>query len=150
MHSSLALKHRVWSNIRGPRRACTLNKKHTTASSLLLWLWVLMRWRDIRAREATRLAGVCTAVIRLSMLLPAKRAVLHCTALYRSPQAITGVSTYNVVPEKAAYYFNKIQCFCFEEQRLRGGEEVDMPVFFYLDPEMVDDFNCRCGCLRAC
>lgn len=67
-----------------------------------------------------------------------------------SPHAITGVSTYNVVPDKAAYYFNKIQCFCFEEQRLRGGEEVDMPVFFYLDPEMVDDFNCRWGDAVLC
>lgn len=62
-----------------------------------------------------------------------------------SKHAITGVSTYNVVPDKSAYYFNKIQCFCFEEQRLRAGEEVDMPVFFYIDPELVDDFNCRCA-----
>lgn len=54
------------------------------------------------------------------------------------------MSTYNVVPDKAAYYFNKIQCFCFEEQRLRPGEVVDMPVFFYIDPELVEDFNCRC------
>lgn len=66
-----------------------------------------------------------------------------CVCFCASPHAITGVSTYNVVPDKAAYYFNKIQCFCFEEQRLRGGEEVDMPVFFYIDPELVDDFNCR-------
>jgi cytochrome c oxidase assembly protein subunit 11 len=53
------------------------------------------------------------------------------------------VSTYNVVPDKAGAYFNKIQCFCFEQQRLRGGEEVDMPVFFYIDPEMAADFNLR-------
>lgn len=39
----------------------------------------------------------------------------------------------------AGIYFNKIQCFCFEEQRLRAGEEIDMPVFFFLDPEMLDD-----------
>lgn len=39
----------------------------------------------------------------------------------------------------AGIYFNKIQCFCFEEQRLRSGEEIDMPVFFFLDPEMLDD-----------
>jgi hypothetical protein len=56
---------------------------------------------------------------------------------------VTGVSTYNVVPDRAGYYFNKVQCFCFEQQRLRGGEVVDMPVFFYIDPELVDDFNCR-------
>lgn len=41
-----------------------------------------------------------------------------------SAKPVTGVSVYNVMPEKAANYFNKIQCFCFEEQRLRGGEEV--------------------------
>ena len=36
-------------------------------------------------------------------------------------------------------YFNKIQCFCFEEQRLEGFEEIDMPIFFYLDPALLDD-----------
>ena len=36
-------------------------------------------------------------------------------------------------------YFNKIQCFCFEEQRLNPNEEVDMPVFFYIDPEYLED-----------
>lgn len=36
-------------------------------------------------------------------------------------------------------YFNKIQCFCFEEQRLNPNEEVDMPVFFYIDPDFLDD-----------
>jgi hypothetical protein len=66
-----------------------------------------------------------------------------------SDKPITGVSTYNVVPDKAALYFNKIQCFCFEEQRLRPGEAVDMPVFFYIDPELADDFNCRCGAGRT-
>jgi len=44
-----------------------------------------------------------------------------------------------VQPNKAGAHFNKVQCFCFEEQRLRAGEEVDMPVFFYLDPEFATD-----------
>ena len=44
-----------------------------------------------------------------------------------------------MIPSKAALYFNKIQCFCFEEQRLEPGEEVDMPVFFFIDPEMLLD-----------
>ena len=39
--------------------------------------------------------------------------------------------------------YSRPQCFCFEEQRLRGNEEVDMPVFFYLDPEFATDWNCR-------
>jgi cytochrome c oxidase assembly protein Cox11 len=76
--------------------------------------------------------------------LPQPSLLCSCPAAC-SNRAITGVSTYNVVPDKAAYYFNKVQCFCFEEQRLRGGEEVDMPVFFYLDPELVEDHNCRWG-----
>ena len=52
---------------------------------------------------------------------------------------MTGVATYNVHPPKAGLYFHKIQCFCFEEQRLGPREEIDMPVFFYLDPEIVND-----------
>jgi cytochrome c oxidase assembly protein subunit 11 len=52
-----------------------------------------------------------------------------------------GVSTYNVIPPQAGLYFNKIQCFCFDEQRLRAGEEMDMPVFFFLDPAMADDWR---------
>ena len=42
-------------------------------------------------------------------------------------------------PPQVAPYFNKIQCFCFEEQKLAAGEEVDMPVFFFLDNDFVDD-----------
>jgi cytochrome c oxidase assembly protein subunit 11 len=49
-------------------------------------------------------------------------------------KAVTGVATYNVTPMKAGAYFHKIQCFCFDEQRLRANETVDMPVFFYIDP----------------
>jgi cytochrome c oxidase assembly protein Cox11 len=47
-------------------------------------------------------------------------------------------------------YFNKIQCFCFEEQRLKPNEEVDMPVFFYVDPSFLDDPQmqvCVCVCV---
>jgi cytochrome c oxidase assembly protein subunit 11 len=61
------------------------------------------------------------------------------TAKNNTRTPITGVATYNVTPMKAGLYFNKIQCFCFDEQRLRAGEEIDMPVFFFLDPEMADD-----------
>ena len=54
-------------------------------------------------------------------------------------EAVTGISTYNVSPQKAGLYFHKIQCFCFEEQRLLAGETIDMPVFFYIDPDFADD-----------
>ncbi|KAE8711461.1 Cytochrome c oxidase assembly protein COX11 [Hibiscus syriacus] len=70
---------------------------------------------------------------------PGESALAFYTAENRSLKPITGVSTYNVTPMKAAVYFNKIQCFCFEEQRLLPGEQIDMPVFFYLDPEFETD-----------
>lgn len=52
---------------------------------------------------------------------------------------IAGSASYNVAPYQAGYFFNKIDCFCFEEQVLAPGERVMMPVTFYVDPEIVDD-----------
>ncbi|GFE51523.1 cytochrome c oxidase assembly protein CtaG [Roseobacter cerasinus] len=52
---------------------------------------------------------------------------------------IAGSASYNVTPYQAGGFFNKIQCFCFEEQILEPGERVQMPVTFYVDPEIVDD-----------
>lgn len=70
---------------------------------------------------------------------PGESALAFYTAENCSSTPITGMSTYNVTPMKAAVYFNKIQCFCFEEQRLLPGEQIDMPVFFYIDPEFETD-----------
>jgi len=76
-------------------------------------------------------------------IYPGETALAFFTASNPTEQPITGVSTYNVIPFEAGQYFNKIQCFCFEEQRLNPGEEVDMPVFFYIDPEFVNDPSLR-------
>jgi len=56
-----------------------------------------------------------------------------------SDKAITGTATFNVEPAYAARYFNKIQCFCFTEQTLQAGQEVRMPVLYYIDPAILDD-----------
>lgn len=52
---------------------------------------------------------------------------------------IIGTAVYNVTPQKAGKYFNKIHCFCFEEQLLKGGKEANMPVAFFIDPEIERD-----------
>ncbi|XP_031554128.1 cytochrome c oxidase assembly protein COX11, mitochondrial-like [Actinia tenebrosa] len=70
---------------------------------------------------------------------PGETALAFYTATNPTDSPITGISTYNVVPFEAGQYFNKIQCFCFEEQRLNPHEQVDMPVFFYIDPEFTED-----------
>lgn len=52
---------------------------------------------------------------------------------------IKGSAIFNVSPDAAAAYFNKIECFCFTEQLLNANQEVDMPVEFFIDPEYATD-----------
>ncbi|WP_425074009.1 cytochrome c oxidase assembly protein [Sagittula sp. S175] len=52
---------------------------------------------------------------------------------------VAGQAAYNVAPFQAGGFFNKIECFCFTEQVLQPGERVQMPVSFFVDPEIVDD-----------
>lgn len=57
----------------------------------------------------------------------------------RSDRPIAGIAIYQIFPEEAALYFNKIQCFCFENQLLYPNESLELPLLFYLDPAIAHD-----------
>lgn len=71
------------------------------------------------------------------------RSLVSFTAHNPTGKTITGTAVYNVTPIKAARYFKKVQCFCFDEQTLNPGQTVNMPVMFYVDPAIQEDVNLR-------
>jgi len=65
--------------------------------------------------------------------------LVYFRATNRSNHAIVGHAAFNVAPDEAARFFSKIQCFCFSEQRLEAGQSVEMPVTFFVSPDIVKD-----------
>ncbi len=74
-------------------------------------------------------------------ILVGQNALAFYKAKNTGKNPIVGTATFNVTPEKAGLYFNKIDCFCFTEQLLNSKEEIEMPVSFFIDPDIVNDPN---------
>ncbi|KAL6307430.1 cytochrome oxidase assembly factor [Sparassis latifolia] len=76
-------------------------------------------------------------------VLPGETSLAFYKARNKSTKDIIGIATYNVTPDRIAPYFSKVECFCFEEQKLLAGEEVDMPLLFFIDKDVLEDPACR-------
>ena len=80
-------------------------------------------------------------VLKSMDLKVGENALAFYQAENESDEAIVGTATFDVTPDKAGLYFNKVECFCFTEQVLKPGQRVDMPVSFFIDPTIVEDPN---------
>ena len=78
---------------------------------------------------------------QLLQLRAGENALAFYSARNRGSAPVVGTATFNVTPDKAGQYFNKVECFCFTEQVLQPGQQVDMPVSFFIDPEIDEDPN---------
>ena len=78
-------------------------------------------------------------VQRTVRIAPGARTQVLYRATNLTARPTTGTAVFNVTPVKAGQYFSKIECFCFAEQTLKGGERVDMPVVFFVDPAIRTD-----------
>ena len=97
--------------------------------------------REITVRFDANTSGLpwdFKPVARAMTMKIGETAQAHYTAtnLFDTPTA--GRATFNVTPELAGSYFNKVECFCFTDTTLKPGETIDMPVVFYVDPDIVD------------
>ena len=76
---------------------------------------------------------------RTVRVAPGARTTIYYRAQNLSARTIVGQAAFNVTPDQVGKYFKKIQCFCFNEQTLKPGEKVDMPVVFFVDPAIEKD-----------
>jgi cytochrome c oxidase assembly protein subunit 11 len=72
-----------------------------------------------------------------------ENALIFYRATNTTKGVLVGTSTFNVTPEAAGIYFQKLECFCFKEQMLEPGESIEMPVSFYVDPRLASDPDTR-------
>ena len=97
--------------------------------------------REIAVRFDANVAGVpwdFKPVQREMKLKIGETAQAHYTATSSFSAPTAGRATFNVTPQMAGAYFNKVECFCFTDTTLKPGETLDMPVVFFVDPAIAD------------
>ncbi len=98
---------------------------------------------QFEADVSENLFGTFKPTIKKIKIYPGDTALIFYIAHNKTDQPITGISTYHVTPPKVGIYFNKIQCFCFEEQRLKPQETIEMPILFFIDSDFFKDPKMR-------
>lgn len=93
------------------------------------------------AEIAPGLAWAFEPVARDMTLRIGENALAFYRAVNLTDRPLVGMASFNVTPDKAGQYFNKIACFCFDQQRLEPGQSIDMPVSFFVDPSLAKDRN---------
>jgi len=94
------------------------------------------------ADRSDQLPWTFTPQQKFVTVLPGETSLAFYKAKNTSKKDVIGIATYNVTPDRVAPYFSKVECFCFEEQKLLAGEEVDMPLLFFIDKDILDDPAC--------
>ena len=102
------------------------------------WIWV-----RFNADVAPGLPWAFEPEQREVRVHPGEQTLATFRATNHADHAITGNATYNVTPDAAGLYFDKIQCFCFTKQTLQPGETAELPVTFFVDPAMMSDRNAK-------
>jgi len=99
------------------------------------------RWMTVsfNADVAPDLAWSFRPVERSVRVRVGEPMLVHYVAENTGRETVVGAATFNVQPSKIGAYFSKLECFCFTEQVLKPGEKVEMPVTFFIDPDMVKD-----------
>ena len=110
----------------------------TQRSELLADIPILERKINIRfdANVSRDLNWKFTPVERQVSIQLGEQKQISYVAQNLSDKIVTATATFNVTPQHMGAYFNKIECFCFSQTTLRPGEKIDMPVIFYVDPEL--------------
>lgn len=111
-------------------------QKASKPSSIVLDRTVTVRFD---ANVGAGLAWRFEPLVRTIDVKLGETTLIQYRATNTSDRPLVGTSTFNVAPDVTGAFFNKLECFCFTEQRLEPGQSIDMPVSFYVDPAMASD-----------